>query len=229
IWQFRCDKLNQSYTEGVRYATGLRNVVGLDWSTRQNALYAMQHGRDQLSGLYPGMYNDEQNAELPAEEFFKIKKGEDYGWPYCYYDPFQAKKILAPEYGGDGKKQTRCADKGKPIMAFPAHWAPNALLFYTGDMFPHHFKNGFFIAFHGSWNRAPLRQNGYFVVYVPFTHGKPDGRYEIFANGFMGKEFILGPNQAKYRCCGLAQGPDGALYISDDKVGKIWKIVYTGK
>ena len=80
--------------------------------------------------------------------------------------------------------------------------------------------------FHGSWNRAPLKQAGYCVVFVPLKNGKPSGNYEIFANGFTGKESITGAGQAKYRPCGLAQGPDGALYISDDKEGKIWKIVY---
>ena len=226
IWQFKVNKLNQSYAEGIRYATGLRNVVGLDWNSKEDDLYAMQHGRDQLSQFFPELYSNEENAELPAEEFFRIKKGSDCGYPYCYYDGFQKKKILGPEYGGDGKKQGRCADKEQPIMAFPAHWAPNAVLFYTGKNFPERYKNGAFIAFHGSWNRAPLKQAGYNVVFVPFKNGKPSGNYEIFATGFAGKEAVNGPGQAKYRPCGLAQGPDGALYISDSREGRIWKIVY---
>jgi glucose/arabinose dehydrogenase len=226
IWQFKADKLNQSYEQGVRYCTGIRNIVGLDWNNSVNQLFAMQHGRDQLSGLYPSLYNDEQSAELPAEEFLEIKKGSDFGWPYCYYDQLQKKKLLGPEYGGDGKKQGRCADKDQPVMGFPGHWAPNALLFYTGKMFPEKYRNGAFIAFHGSWNRSPLPQAGYNVVFVPFKNGKPSGAYEIFADGFTGAEKIAGAAQAKYRPCGLAQGPDGALYVSDDKAGRIWKIVY---
>ena len=226
IWQFKASKLNQSYAEGVRYATGIRNIVGIDWNNNEKKLYAMQHGRDQLAGLFPDMYTNEQSAELPAEEFLLIKKNSDFGWPYCYYDQMQKKKVLGPEYGGDGKKPGRCADKDQPIMGFPGHWAPNDLLFYTGKMFPAKYKNGAFIAFHGSWNRAPLKQAGYCVVFVPLKNGKPSGNYEIFANGFTGKESITGAGQAKYRPCGLAQGPDGALYISDDKEGKIWKIVY---
>jgi glucose/arabinose dehydrogenase len=226
IWQFKVNRLTQSYPEGIRYATGLRNVVGLDWNNQQNQLYAMQHGRDQLSTIKPDQYNDQQSAELPAEEFFLLKKGADCGWPYCYYDPAQKKKVLGPEYGGDGKKQDRCAGKEQPIYAFPAHWAPNAVLFYTGNMFPAKYKNGAFIAFHGSWNRAPMPQAGYCVVFVPFKNGKPSGNYEMFANGFTGKETIKGPGEAKYRPCGLAQGPDGALYISDDLVGRIWKVSY---
>ena len=226
IWQFKANGKNQSYAQGVRYATGLRNVVGLDWSQQSGHLYAMQHGRDQLSQLYPKQYTNEQSAELPGEEFFMLKKGSDCGWPYCYYDQIQNKKVLGPEYGGDGKTQGRCAGKQDPIMAFPGHWAPNALLIYTGNMFPAKYRNGAFIAFHGSWNRAPLKQAGYCVVFVPFKNGKPSGGYEIFANGFAGSDNLSGPGQAKYRPCGLAQGPDGALYISDSQVGKIWRIAY---
>ncbi|MOA19920.1 hypothetical protein D3C78_1403300 [compost metagenome] len=114
----------------------------------------------------------------------------------------------------------------KPIVAFPAHLAPNALLFYTGNQFPEKYRNGAFIAFHGSWNRAPLPQKGFFVAFVPFKDGKPDGEWEIFADNFAGKETITSPGQAKYRPCGLAQGPDGSLYVSDDAKGTIWKISY---
>ena len=71
-----------------------------------------------------------------------------------------------------------------------------------------------------------MKQAGYCVVFVPFQNGKPSGNYEIFANGFAGSDNIGGPGQAKYRPCGLAQGPDGALYVSDSRVGKIWRIVY---
>lgn len=226
VWQFKADKLNQSYAEGVRYVTGIRNIVGVSWNEKEKQLYGVQHGRDQLNNIAPDNYDNNENAELPSEEFFLLKKGSDFGWPYCYYDHLQKKKVLGPEYGGDGSKQGRCADKDQPILGFPGHWAPNALLFYTGKMFPDKYKNGAFIAFHGSWNRAPLPQAGYFVVFVPMKDGKPSGNYEIFANGFAGKENIGGPAQAKYRPCGLAQGPDGALYISDSREGRIWKIVY---
>lgn len=226
IWQFKADGKNQSYAEGVRYATGLRNVVGLDWNNLTNSLFVMQHGKDQLNNLFPDLYTEKESAELPAEEMFEIKKGGNYGWPYCYYDQLQGKKVLAPEYGGDGKKEDRCAGMEKPIVAFPAHLAPNALLFYTGNQFPEKYRNGAFIAFHGSWNRAPLPQKGFFVAFVPFKDGKPNGEWEIFADNFAGKETISSPGQAKYRPCGLAQGSDGSLYVSDDAKGTIWKISY---
>ena len=83
----------------------------------------MQHGRDMLNTLFPDIYNEEQSAELPAEEFLRISKGDNYGWPYCYqYDQFQGRKALAPEYGGDGKKQGRC--EGTRPLRIPGHWAP---------------------------------------------------------------------------------------------------------
>jgi glucose/arabinose dehydrogenase len=229
VWQFKTNKLNQSYSEGVRYCTGIRNIVGLDWNRQQKQLYAMQHGRDQLHDFYPDLYDEKQSAELPAEEMLLVKKGSNFGWPYCYYDQFQNKKLLNPEYGGDAKKQGRCAGVDQPIMAFPGHWAPNALLFYTGNQFPEHYRNGAFICFHGSWNRSPENQAGFFVAFVPFKNGKPSGKYEVFADGFTGLAQIKGAAQAKHRPMGLAMGPDGALYISDDVKGTIWKVVYKGK
>lgn len=228
IWEFKANKLNQSYPEGVHYCTGIRNIVGLDWNRQEKQLYAMQHGRDQLHEFYPDLYDDKQSAELPAEEMLLVKKGSNFGWPYCYYDEFQSKKILNPEYGGDGKKQGRCAGVDQPIMAFPGHWAPNALQFYTGSQFPEHYRNGAFICFHGSWNRSPENQAGFFVAYVPFKNGKPSGKYEVFADGFTGHAEVKGPGQAKHRPMGLAIGPDGSLYVSDDVKGTIWKIVYKG-
>jgi glucose/arabinose dehydrogenase len=228
IWQFRTDQLNQTQAQGTRYATGLRNVVGLDWNNDENELYVMQHGRDQLSFLFPQLFTDSMSAELPAEEFLRVNQGDDFGWPYCYYDQMQNKKVLAPEYGGDGTITGRCDGIEAPLVAFPGHWAPNSLLFYTGDQFPARYKNGAFIAFHGSWNRAPLRQGGYFVVFVPMSNGMPSGNWEMFAEGFPGVDVITEPDQAQYRPMGLAQGPDGSIYISDSEKGKIWRIIYKG-
>ena len=228
IWQFKANQMNQTQASGTRYATGIRNVVGLDWNNSANDLYVMQHGRDQLSFLFPQLFTDSQSAELPAEEFFRVKQGMDFGWPYCYWDHMQNKKVLAPEYGGDGKIEGQCGTKEKPLLAFPGHWAPNALMFYTGNQFPAKYRNGAFIAFHGSWNRAPLRQGGYFVMFVPMDNGVPNGNPEMFAEGFTGVDVLLDPDQAKHRPMGLAQGPDGSIYVSDSQTGKIWRIVYKG-
>ncbi len=229
IWQFKADKQDQTYGDGVRYATGTRNVVGLDWNKEVNELFVMQHGRDQIGSMFPQFYEAKYADELPAEEMFLVKKGMNFGWPYCYYDPMQKKKLLNPEYGGDGKQVGRCAEMQNPIVAFPAHLAPNGLLFYTGNMFPEKYKNGAFIAFHGSWNRNVTGQEGYFVAFVPFKDGKPSGKWEVFANGFAGVSKIESTGDAKYRPCGLAQAPDGSLYVSDDNKGNIWNITYKGK
>src|SRR6476469_2124438 len=225
IWQFKTDKLNQTYGDGVHYASGIRNVVGLDWNTATNTLFVMQHGRDQLN-MFPEYYNDQQSAELPAEEMFEVKQGDNFGWPYCYYDPTQKKKVLAPEYGGDGKTVGRCSSVSPTVIGFPAHMAPDGLLFYTGNKFPAKYKNGAFIAFHGSWNRAPLPQKGFFVAFVPFKDGKPSGNWEIFADNFAGVQTVQSTDDAKYRPTGLAQGPDGSLYVTDDSKGTVWKISY---
>jgi len=229
IWQFKVDKLDQSYAEGTRYCTGTRNIVGLDWNNDVNQLYAMQHGRDDLYRMFPKYFDSADNAELPAEEFLLIKKGSNFGWPYCYFDQRQDKKVLAPEYGGDGKQVGRCESMDRPLIGFPGHWAPNGLLFYTGTMFPEKYRHGAFIAFHGSWNRAPLRQAGYNVVFVPMKDGKPSGQWEVFADGFAGVETIKSTRDAKHRPCGLAQGKDGSLLISDSVKGTVYKIIYTGK
>lgn len=228
IWQFNADKPNQTQADGVRYATGLRNVVGLDWNQQTNSLFVMQHGRDQLHDNWPEFFDEKQSAELPAECMYEIKKGANAGWPYMYYDQIRHKKMLAPEYGGDGNKEGG-QDAIDPIVAFPGHLAPDGLLFYTGSMFPAKYKNGAFIAFHGSWNRAPLPQEGYYVAFVPFNNGKPSGNWEVFANGFSGLEKVSSPGEAKHRPCGLAQGPDGSLYVTDDAKGTIYRIMYTGK
>ncbi|MBC9797491.1 PQQ-dependent sugar dehydrogenase [Sinomicrobium weinanense] len=232
IWKFKARMMKQSYGQGTRYATGLRNVVGLDWNTADNTLYVMQHGRDNLHDLFPELYDSGASAELPAEALYKIEEGDDAGWPYVYYDRDQGKNVLGPEFGGDGKKEPE-EGKGKdaidPLVAFPAHIAPNGLLFYTGSMFPEKYKNGAFIAFHGSWNRAPEKQEGFMVAFVPFKSGKPAGPWEIFADGFAGKDPVMAPGEAKHRPCGLAQGPDGSLYVSDDAGGTIYRILYNGK
>jgi glucose/arabinose dehydrogenase len=227
IWRFKADKPDQAYADGERYATGLRNVVGLDWNSQVNELFVVQHGRDQLD-MFPEYFTVQQNAVIPAEEMFMVKKGANCGWPYCYFDVQQNKKMLAPEYGGDGKTQGRCTGMEQPIVAFPAHIAPNALLFYTGKQFPGRYRNGAFVAFHGSWNRSPEKQEGYYVVFVPFKDGRPSGDWEIFADGFAGVDVVMSSRQAQRRPCGLAQGPDGALYISDDVKGTIYKIEYKG-
>lgn len=228
IWQFDANKTNQTKKNGIRYATGIRSVIAMDWSHGSNSLYALQHGRDDLKRTWPSLYTDWQSAMLPAEEFFKVEQGMDGGWPYYYYDQIQNKKLLNPEYGGDGKKEGRGASYAQPLIGFPGHWAPNDLLFYTGNQFPERYKNGAFIAFHGSANRTSYPQSGYIVCFVPFKNGTPSGPWEVFADGFAKKDTILSSSDAVYRPMGLAEGPDGSLYIGDDVKGKIWRVMFKG-
>ncbi len=215
IWQFKTNKLNQQYKDGVRYATGFKHAVGLDWNSKTNSLFIMEHGRDNLHDLFPQYYTAEQSGLLPAETMYEVRKGSTGGWPYVYYDHFQHKKILSPEYGGDGKK-TGKPDALNPIVAFPAHLAPNSLLFYTNNKFPAKYQEGAFIAFHAK--SAELKK-GYLVGFVPFKGGKPSGNWEVFADGF-----LTGSDQ--HKPCGLAQGQDGSLYVTDDAKGSIYRIRY---
>jgi glucose/arabinose dehydrogenase len=154
----------------------------------------------------------------------EVKEGADYGWPTCYYDGQLTSLVLAPEYGGVGKTVGDCASKTPPVAAFPAHWAPNDVVIYNAQQFPEGWWGGAFIAFHGSWNRAPGPQGGYNVVYQPLAQGKASGDYVIFADGFAGAE--KAPGRAEHRPAGLAVGPDGALYISDDVKGRIWRVTH---
>jgi len=223
IWRYDANKTGQVFSPKERYATGIRNGEGMAID-EQGHFFLTQHGRDQLSQNWPQFYSTAQGAELPSEEVVLLEKGADYGWPECYFDNILNKLILAPEYGGDGKKVGICAQKRAPVAIYPAHWAPNDMVIYSGKQFPAAYQNGAFITFHGSWNRAPLAQGGYNVVYQPMTNGTPSGKYSVFADGFAGK--IKEPESATYRPSGLAIGPDGALYITDDVQGRIWRVVY---
>jgi glucose/arabinose dehydrogenase len=226
IWRFDPTRLHQLYDVSQRYATGIRNAVGLAWNPGLHALYATQHGRDGLHQNYPKLYSNEKGNDTPSEEVLRVEAGDDYGWPYCYHDRVLGRRVLAPEYGGDANKAGRCADKKLPVLAFPGHWAPDGLLFYQGAQFPARYRNGVFIAFHGSWNRIG-RQDGYKVVFVPSVGVAAGDSAETFADGFAGRK--KDPGGAKYRPVGLAEGPDGSMYITDDQRGRIWRVVYTGK
>ncbi|HET7600473.1 MAG TPA: hypothetical protein VFK09_09280 [Gemmatimonadales bacterium] len=215
VWRFDARRTGQTFRDGRRFATGLRNTVALALRPGTDALYGAVQGRDQLTQNWG--YSAERGAENPGEELVRIEEGDDFGWPYCYFDVELRHLVLAPEYGGDGREVGRCARAKEPLLAFPGHWAPLAIAFGSARQFGASYADGAFVAFHGSWNREPLPQAGYRVVWVPFTGDRPSGEYATFASGAAGPTSL--------RASGLAVGPDGSLYLASDASGTIWRIV----
>jgi glucose/arabinose dehydrogenase len=224
IWRYDANLPGQVHSAANRFATELRNMVALALNPFDGTLYGVQQGRGGFNQNFPDLFTPQDDAALPAEEFFRFHEGGHYGWPYCYFDGRQDKKVLAPEYGGDGKIVGRCADAEDPILFFPAHFAPNGLLFYSGDQFPGKYRGAAFIAFHGGPN-LPVSYN---VTVVRFTNGRPH-RPEVFADGFIGPGAVNLPADADHRAMALAQGPDGSLYITDDAGGRIWRVMHAGR
>jgi len=231
FWRFKSDGHDQDQMkDGTRYGYGFRHILAVAWQPISKAFFTVQMGRDQLNTVDPQDFTAEQNAELPAEEMNMLTEQSNFGWPFTYYDPLQKARMLSPEFGGDGKKRSEPGKYKDPLVAFPAHWAPMQMITYTGTQFPPKYRNGMFVAFHGSWNRAPLPQAGYKVAFVPFNDkGMPVGTYEVFADNFKGQSVIMSPSDARFRPCGLAQGPDGSLYVSDSEKGRVWRIIYSGE
>jgi glucose/arabinose dehydrogenase len=237
VWLFDARGTNQTQASGRRYATGLRNMVALAVNPSDGELYGVQHGRDMLFENWPQFFDVDEDAVLPSEELVRIRRGSDNGWPYCYHDAvFEKRKVLAPEYGGDGKrvktridgKRIDCSKFNQPLVTFGAHWAPNGMHFYSGRQFPGKYRGGAFVAFHGGFDRAPLPNEGFQVQFVDFVgRGRVARRGETFANGFAGPGRPL-PDAALHRPVGVTEGPDGSLYISDDRGGRIWRVVFIG-
>jgi glucose/arabinose dehydrogenase len=187
---------------------------------------------------WPQFFTVEEDAVLPSEEFIRISRGSDNGWPYCYFDAVTPvtghRKVLAPEYGGDGQLTSgpqgiNCASYNQPLANFGAHWAPNGLHFYSGKQFPQRYRGGAFIAFHGGFDRAPLPNEGFNVMFLPMgANGSPSGTAEVFADGFAGPPPRTLPRDALHRPVGVTEGHDGSLYVSDDRGGRIYRIVFRG-
>lgn len=183
------------------FARGLRNAVGLALHPQSGELWATNNGRDLLGD------------DLPPEALYIVRDGADYGWPRCHNGT-----LIDPDFGAPGA----CADVARPVLDMQAHSAPLGLVFYTGSSFPAEYRGDLFIAFHGSWNRSV--PTGYKVVRLPLAGSRPRGPLQDFASGWL--DPVSG--RASGRPVGLAVGPDGALYISDDKAGLIYRIHYVG-
>ncbi len=147
--------------------------------------------------------------DLPPERLDIVREGAFYGWPYC-----NSTGEPNPEYGDRG----RCARVPPPALTFQAHSAPLGITFYLGNQFPEEYHGDAFVAFHGSWNRS--RRTGYKVVHVEVSDGRPQ-RATDFVTGWLSSD-----GRAWGRPVDVAVGPDGALYISDDGGGRIWRLQY---
>lgn len=229
-WRFNPDRPEQTQADGHHFSTGHRHSTTIALNPATGQLFVAIHGRDQLSTVAPQFFSDDDNAEQPSEVLHLLEDGANFGWPTTYYDPLTKQRKLNPEFGGDGKKLAEPGKFPDPLIAFPAHWAPMQMAFYRGTQFPAKYQRGAFLAFQGSWNRAPRPQKGYKVVYIPFNErGLPTGDYETFADNFAGKTEIASPGDAAHRPNGVAVGPDGSLYVSDSAHGRVWRIIYTGE
>jgi len=195
-------EFNPDGTGYRRFASGLRNPVGLAFNPVTNELWAAVNERDGLGD------------DLVPDYFTAVKDGGFYGWPYSYIGAH-----LDPRMNGKG--QDLAAQAIVPDVLFQAHSASLGAVFYTGGMFPEEYHNDAFVAFHGSWNRK-LR-TGYKVVRVRLKDGKPVGGYEDFLTGWM-----LAPDNKNVwgRPVGLLVAGDGALLVSDDGGHRIWRVSY---
>jgi glucose/arabinose dehydrogenase/cytochrome c553 len=230
FWRFAASKENQTQADGVRVSTGHRHALALAFHPISKQFFMVQMGRDNLNVVDPAHYDALDNAERVSEVLHVIKEGSHFGWPFSYYDPIKKAHMLAPEFGGDNVKKVDPNPYDQPLVAFPGHWAPLQMVVYTGSQFPARYRNGAFVTFHGSWNRAPRFQGGYKVAFVPFDEkGMPTGAYETFADNFAGKAEFVNTGEARFRPAGVAVGPDGSLYITDTEKGRIWRVIYTGE
>ena len=228
VWRFDDSKPGQKLADGEHFATGIRNQAAMDWRAG-DGLYGAWHGRDGTNKGWPELVTAEQDDAIP-DEMFRITKGADMGWPYTYWDGQRKIRLMAPEYGGDGKTPVTDSKYAKPVTAFqPMRPAVLDLVFYDGTQFPRKYRGGAFLAMHGGGADGGVLPNGhagYNVVFVPFAGGKA-GKPEVFADGFAGP----GPGDkqvktAAYRPDGVTVGPDGALYVAESNKGRIWRISY---
>ena len=229
VWRFDATATGQTQSGATRVGTGMRNTNAMALDPATSMVWGAINGRDQLNEDWPELYTADQDKLLPSDEVVAVTSGVDRGWPYCYHDAAANQMKLAPEYGGDGTTQGRCAAIPPPAVALPAHSAPLAMVFAAGTQFPAGYRSGVFIANHGSRFDANAGSDlhGYDVEFVPFANGQPSGPVQKFATGFDAGQRPL-PTAAPHRPIGLAMMPDGSLLIGDDQGGRVWRVFYTG-
>jgi glucose/arabinose dehydrogenase len=193
---------NPDGTAGRIYASGIRNAVGLAFNPVTRELWCSVNERDGLGD------------HLPPEYITHVQEGGFYGWPWYYIGPNQD-----PRH--EGKRPELKEKVIVPDVLVQSHSASLCMTFYTGRQFPAEYRNEAFAAEHGSWNRA--RRTGYKVIRVPMKNGKATGEYEDFMTGFVTSE-----GNVWGRPVGVAVAKDGALFVSDDGSGTVWRVTYTG-
>jgi glucose/arabinose dehydrogenase len=222
IWRFDAEKLHQKFpADGEPFATGIRDMTALDWSAADGSLYGIMHGRDGTSRTWPDIVSAADEDHI-ADEMHKVTKGTNFGWPYTYFDGVRNVRLVSPEYGGDGKTSPAAGMYSTPVLTFHSRRsAPVDLMFYTGSKLPAPYRGGAFIVRHGTGNRT-----GYDVMFVPFNRNGKAGEPTVFADGFAAFDPSAQTPRAVYRPIGIAQGPDGAIYVADSQKGRIWRITY---
>jgi glucose/arabinose dehydrogenase len=228
IWRFSADRTGQGFADGTQVATGLRFLTAMDWSSRAG-LYAIMHGRDGTHAAFPDIVSETDDDAI-GDEMHHVTNGTDLGWPYSYYDGARKIRLLAPDYGGDGKTEAQGSYSTPAVSFQPMRAAPVDLFFYQGRQFPAEWRGGAFIALHGTGGpQLAQGRNGYTVAFLPFDRSGKPGTLKVFADGFAGPSPAdRNGGKAKYRPVGLAVAPDGALYVADSNKGRIWRITYGG-
>jgi glucose/arabinose dehydrogenase len=195
------------------WASGLRNSQGFAWHPKTSAMFATNNGSDMRSDKKNGKVND----ELPPEHINKIEAGKHYGWPYCWGDG-KGGMMQDPNFVGEADF---CKTATPPAITLISHSTPIGVTFLDKTNFPDEYKNDAVVALHGSWNRKEL--SGYKLVHVKFNGDTP---LEVvdFATGWLNNK-----NEAWGRPVDVITGPDGALYVSDDRANYIYRISYKTK
>ena len=196
------------------WASGLRNSQGFAWHPKTGAMFATNNGSDMRSDKKNGKVND----ELPPEHFNKVEAGKHYGWPYCWGD---GKGGMTQDPNFVGEKDF-CKTATPPAITLISHSTPIGVTFLDKTNFPDEYKNDAVLALHGSWNRKEL--SGYKLVRIKFNDDNPVEVVD-FATGWLNNS----KNEAWGRPVDAVTGPDGALYVSDDRANYIYRIRYQAK